>query len=123
MSEGCRADRNGQSFSLISQKTNQLVVQDSGTMKAIAALGLAFLPATFITVSRSMLSARTWSDQKQSIWTTNLIQLDPATNWKVYLGAVLGVTATVFMFYWLYMRVFRRFETHRHEEDEDEKTV
>jgi hypothetical protein len=46
-----------QSFSLIAQKDSKVAIQDSGTMKAIATLGLIFLPATLTTVLTNTLLA------------------------------------------------------------------
>ncbi|KAH8909505.1 hypothetical protein BR93DRAFT_924482 [Coniochaeta sp. PMI_546] len=64
-------------------------------MKAIAALGLLFLPATLVT----------------AIWSADLFHMDEDTNWKVYLGTTLALTVLVFFFWWVYMRKSQRART------------
>ncbi|KAG8160665.1 hypothetical protein KVR01_008929 [Diaporthe batatas] len=65
-----------------------LAARDSETMKTITVLTLAFLPSTLVT----------------SMWSADLFQLDPATNWKVYVGVTLALTAVVFAAWFLYLR-------------------
>ncbi|OIW33239.1 hypothetical protein CONLIGDRAFT_711163 [Coniochaeta ligniaria NRRL 30616] len=83
------------SFSLIAQKDSKLAKQDNETMKAIAALGLLFLPATLVT----------------AIWSAGLFHLDEGTNWKVYVGTAIALTVLVFFSWGLYMRRSRRAHT------------
>ena len=43
----------------------------------------------------------------QTLWTTNLSQIDGDKNWQVFLGASLVLTLLVFVCWWLYVRVSR----------------
>jgi Mg2+ and Co2+ transporter CorA len=87
------------SSSLIAQKDSRvnlaiagLQANDSRTLKGIAVLTLLFLPSTLVA----------------TLWTTNLFELQGATNWKIYISITAGLTFLVICFSWLYTWLFQR---------------